>query len=145
MPVRWILIPILQIMMTSSNGNIFRVTGPLCGDFTGLRWNPHTKRQWRGALMFSLIYAWTNAWVNNGEADLRRYRVHFDVTVMLRIMRQSLLMWNSIYKDQWIFPPSRRTSYYRVLWSLAVTRFRFRVSNRYKIRGRHLSNFRVKI
>ena len=22
-------------MMTSSNGNIFRVTGPLCGDFTG--------------------------------------------------------------------------------------------------------------
>ena len=23
-------------MMTSSNGNIFRVTGPLCGEFTGL-------------------------------------------------------------------------------------------------------------
>ena len=22
-------------MMTSSNGNIFRVNGPLCGDFTG--------------------------------------------------------------------------------------------------------------
>ena len=25
----------IQIMMTSSNGNIFRVTGPLCGVFTG--------------------------------------------------------------------------------------------------------------
>ena len=24
-----------QFMMTSSNGNIFRVTGPLCGEFTG--------------------------------------------------------------------------------------------------------------
>ena len=24
-----------QGMMTSSNGNIFRVTGPLCGEFTG--------------------------------------------------------------------------------------------------------------
>ena len=24
-----------QIMMTSSNGSIFRVTGPLCGEFTG--------------------------------------------------------------------------------------------------------------
>ena len=24
-----------QDMMTSSNGNIFRVTGPLCGEFTG--------------------------------------------------------------------------------------------------------------
>ena len=25
----------LPLMMTSSNGNIFRVTGPLCGEFTG--------------------------------------------------------------------------------------------------------------
>ena len=27
-------------MMTSSNGNIFRVTGPLCGEFAGPRWIP---------------------------------------------------------------------------------------------------------
>ena len=26
---------LFQIMMTSSNGNIFRLTGPLCGEFTG--------------------------------------------------------------------------------------------------------------
>ena len=30
-------------MMTSSNGNIFHVTGHLCGEFTGLRWIPCTK------------------------------------------------------------------------------------------------------
>ena len=30
-------------MMTSSNGHIFRVTGPLCGEFTGLRWITRTK------------------------------------------------------------------------------------------------------
>ena len=30
-------------MMTSSNGNIFRVTGPLCGEVTGHRWIPLTK------------------------------------------------------------------------------------------------------
>ena len=30
-------------MMTSSNGNIFRVTGPLCGEFIGDRWIPRTK------------------------------------------------------------------------------------------------------
>ena len=30
-------------MMTSSNGNIFRVTGPLCGQFTGHWWIPLTK------------------------------------------------------------------------------------------------------
>ena len=34
---------IILIMMTSSNGNIFRVTGHLCGEFTGPRWIPHTK------------------------------------------------------------------------------------------------------
>ena len=32
-----------QTLMTSSNGNIFRVTGLLCGEFTGHRWNPLTK------------------------------------------------------------------------------------------------------
>ena len=30
-------------VMTSSNGNIFRVTCPLCGEFTGHRWIPLTK------------------------------------------------------------------------------------------------------
>ena len=30
-------------MMTSSNGNFFRVTGLLCGEFTDLRWIPRTK------------------------------------------------------------------------------------------------------
>ena len=40
-------------MMTSSNGNIFRVTGHLCGEFTG-----------------------------HQAGDLRRYRDHHDVTVM---------------------------------------------------------------
>ena len=31
------------LMMTSSNGNIFRVTGHLCGKFTGPRWISRTK------------------------------------------------------------------------------------------------------
>ena len=34
--------------------------------------------------MFSLIYVWINSWVNNREAgDLRRYRGHYDVIVMI--------------------------------------------------------------
>ena len=37
------LIAYYKYMMTSSNGNIFRVTGPLCGEFTGHRWIPRTK------------------------------------------------------------------------------------------------------
>ena len=44
--------------------------------------SPH-KGQWGGALMFSLICAWINAWVNNREAgDLGRRRAHYDVIVM---------------------------------------------------------------
>ena len=35
------------------------------------------------SLMFPLICVWINGWVNNRKAgDLRRYRAHYDVTVM---------------------------------------------------------------
>ena len=69
-------------MMTSSNGNIFRVTGPLCGNSPVPVNSPH-KGQWRGALMFSLICVWINGWVNNRESgDLRRHLGHYDVIVM---------------------------------------------------------------
>ena len=45
--------------------------------------NSSHKGQWRGALMFSLICAWINGWVNNREAgDLRRYCAHYNVTIM---------------------------------------------------------------
>ena len=49
---------------------------PVTGEF------PH-KGQWRGALMFSLICAWINSWVNNREAgDFGRHRAHYDVIAM---------------------------------------------------------------
>ena len=61
-------------MMTSSNGNIFRVTGHLC---------PVNSPHKGGALMFSLICVWIDGWVKNRKAgDYRRYRAHYDVTVM---------------------------------------------------------------
>ena len=43
---------------------------------------PH-KGQWRGALMFSLIWAFNNSWVNNGyPGDLGGHDAHYDVIVM---------------------------------------------------------------
>ena len=46
--------------------------------------SPH-KGQWRRALMFSLIGACINVWVNNREAgDLRRHRGHYDIIVMTK-------------------------------------------------------------
>ena len=47
--------------------------------------SPH-KGQWRGALMFTLIWARIHCWVNTREAgDLRRYPAHCDVRVMGRV------------------------------------------------------------
>ena len=48
--------------------------------------SPH-KGQWREALMFTLICARINDWVNNREAgDLRRHRGHYDVNVIIKQM-----------------------------------------------------------
>ena len=81
-------------MMTSSNGNIFRVTGHLCGEFP---MNSHRKGQWREAWIFSLICVSINGWVNNSEAgDLGRYRAHYDLIVMAL----ELLPWDISDIDQ---------------------------------------------
>ena len=70
--------------MTSSNVNIFRVTGHFTGNLPVPGEFPN-KGQWRGALMFTLICARINGWVNNGEAgELRRHRTHYDVIVLWR-------------------------------------------------------------
>ena len=65
-----------QMETFSASLAICAVNSPVPGEF------PH-KGQWRGAMMFSLIYVWINDWVNDREAgDLRHYRAHYDVTVM---------------------------------------------------------------
>ena len=57
----------------------------ICAGAGGPVISPH-KGQWRGALMFSLICARINGWVNNGQAgDLRRNHAHYVVIVMLKI------------------------------------------------------------
>ena len=72
--------------------------------------SPH-KGQWRRALMFSLICACINGWVNNREAgDLRRHYAHYDVIVMCWIhfhRSRSILaqviwwcLWWSIYHSK---------------------------------------------
>ena len=86
MPVIWghrahfdVTVMVWTCMMSSSNGNIFCVTGLLCGEFTSHRWIPLTKAS--DAELRCLL--WINGWVNNYEAgDLRCHRTHYDVTVM---------------------------------------------------------------
>ena len=71
-------------MMTSSNENISASLSFVRGIHRGPVNSPY-KGQWRWSLMFPLICVWINGWVNNLEAgDLRRYRAHYDVTLMPR-------------------------------------------------------------
>ena len=49
--------------------------------------NSPRKGQWRGALVDPLICVWINGWVSNREAgDLRRYRTHYDATVVCALI-----------------------------------------------------------
>ena len=80
----------LNVMMTSSNGNIFRVTGPFWGESTGYRWIHLTKAS--DAELWCFLWS-ANGWANNRDAgDLRRHRVHYDVTVMVL----TSLVWKSL-------------------------------------------------
>ena len=96
-----------QLMITSSNGNIFRVTGLSAGNSPV---NPppppppptthtHThKGQWREALMFSLINACINSWGNSREAgDLRRHPAPYDV-IIFGITPPILSVCNTIFR-----------------------------------------------
>ena len=77
-------------MMTSSNGNIFRITGPLSS--TGHR-----------AFVFSLICAWTNGLANNGDVgDFKRHHAHYDVTVMFIFIIKSILLKIHWYEFLWL-------------------------------------------
>ena len=73
-------------MMTAPNGNIYRVTGPLCGEFSGHRWIPLTK---------------------NSDAELWYFRrAHYDVTVMDdKVTNQMWSLW-------WLLVTSRHCHWY---------------------------------
>ena len=91
----------LKRMMTSSNGNIFRVTGPLCGNSPVTGEFPSQRPVTRSFDTF-LFAPWINVWVNNLEAgDLSRHRAHYDVIVMLSALL-AFQYWESI--GHWCIP-----------------------------------------
>ena len=90
-------------MMTSSNGNIFRVTGPLCGEFTGPGEFPAQRPVTR---IFDVFFdlRWMKDWINNREAgDLRRHRGHYYVIVMTNLTDG---FWSDNYTNLKCNPPS---------------------------------------
>ena len=75
------------------------------------------KGRWHEALMFSLICACINKWVNNREAgDLRRYRAHCDVICRMYTILVSLVSENvTLYADQ-----TRTTFMYYIMQTIVM-------------------------
>ena len=75
--------------------------------------SPH-KGHWPGALMFSLICAWINGWVNTRQVgDLRRHRAHYMyILKIFTIQRRSCsLLWSEHY----LFAPAWKKK--GVIWN----------------------------
>ena len=91
--------------------------------------SPH-KRQWREALMFSLIFVWTNTWANNGEAGvLRRHRVRYNLIVMSRERRRFVGIGKPLINLRWydnsaygIFLVNRGPGFVDIYWVLKLSR-----------------------
>ena len=80
-------------MVPSSNGIIFRVTGLLCGEFTGHRWTPCTKASDTELWCFIWFASWINGWVNNrGTGDLIRKALIMTVIVMIKTYLMFLVL-----------------------------------------------------
>ena len=73
---------------------IFSALMALCAGIPRSPGNSPNEVQRDGALMFSLICARTEGWVNNWDAgDLRRHCAHYDVTVKFWSTVNSLFLW----------------------------------------------------
>ena len=70
-------------MMTLSNGGIFRVTDPLCGEFTGHRLIPLTKASEVNFNVFFDLRLNEPLSKQSSAGDLRCHRAHHDVIVMI--------------------------------------------------------------
>ena len=84
-------------MMTSSNGSIFRVSGPspVTGEFPSQR---SVTRSFN--VFFDLCLIWAN---NRGVGDLRHHRAHYDVTVMIMKYHCFMILWPP---PGWPIPPA---------------------------------------
>ena len=69
-----------HIMETSSNENIFRITGPLWGESTGHRWI--SLRTACNVELWCFLWSPPEQMIERTIGDLGRHRAHYDVIIM---------------------------------------------------------------
>ena len=102
--------------MTSSNGNLFHVTGLLCGEFTGHRWIPHTKagdaELWGPVFHVHSLIA-NNAVVCKLRCTQRIYSKFVAIALLLIYITVG-------YYDSYSFIVDRHPSYWNITFSAYV-------------------------
>ena len=78
-----------SVMMMSSNGTIFRVTGALCGEFTSHLWIPSQRPVTQSFDVFFDLCLNKPLSKQSWGWWLRRHRVHYDITICLNSLRPS--------------------------------------------------------
>ena len=100
-------------MMTSSNGNIFRVTGPLRGEFTGNRWTPLAKASdaelW--CILWSVLEQWLSKqsrrwWFETPSLSFLRHYNESPIFCMLCCILCHVILNISKLRQKW--PPISR-------------------------------------
>ena len=87
-------------MMTSSNGSIFSVTGPLWGESIGHRWIPLTKAS--DAELWRFLWSAPGQTAEQNQSRRRWFKMtpyYFDSTVMLRL---GLTCWDQRGSSWWL-------------------------------------------
>ena len=109
--------------MTSSNGNIFRVTGPLCGEFTGPGEFPSQRPVTRGFDVFFDQRMYKRLSKQPWGWRFETHRGHYDVIVMgipqyVYGSHRSLRYWKHFCCGFWVVITRlwRKLSCYSILW-----------------------------
>ena len=113
---------LLVCMIMSSNGNIVRVTGPLCGESTSHQWIPLTQAS--DAELWCFLWSRPEQKVDNRNAgDLRCHHADYDVTVMrmtkIHIISDGSLHEFSNLASDWLAaqPPANQNPGLKILYS----------------------------
>ena len=100
-------------MMASSYGNIFRVTAPLCREFTGDRWIPHNYLSIHKLQRLVSKHSKTQQITNHAHTDSREVLSHYNDVIMSAMaswITSPTIVYSTVYSRRW----SKKTSKFRV-------------------------------
>ena len=93
-------------MITSSNGSIFCVTDPLCGEFTGHKWFPLTKASDAELWCFVWSAHWINGWATNQDLTSKNERNIWGIYAYKICKHEKIIETVSLQEGNWFGHPT---------------------------------------